>query len=210
MPETIVNWLTNHVVEILGALLGIVYIILSIRQNILTWPVGLLTSALYIWVFFRSKFYADMSLQVYYVAVSLYGWYYWLKGGNKQEERVELSVVNTPVKLFLPLILVTLFLFVLIGYVLSHYTDSPVVLGDALTTALSLTATWMLARKYLEHWLVWIVADMISLTLYLYKGLWPTVILFVVYTGMAVAGFRLWKKDMQHRSVQEIKCYNNP
>ena len=84
-----------------------------------------------------------------------------------------------------------------IWYVLSHYTDSEVPLGDAFTTALAVVATWMLAHKYIEHWHLWVVANIVSVALYLYKGLYPTVILYLVYTGMAVYGYLEWKKDLR-------------
>ena len=80
MIETITTWLLSHKVELLGAILGLIYIFFSIRQHILTWPFGLLTSVFYVVIFFQSGFYADMGLQVYYVVISIYGWYYWLKG----------------------------------------------------------------------------------------------------------------------------------
>jgi len=82
-------------------------------------------------------------------------------------------------------------------YVLSRHTDSPVAGWDSFTTALSVIATWMLARKYIEHWLIWIVVNIVSMILYLYKGLYPTTLLFLVYTIMAVAGYREWRSDMK-------------
>ena len=194
MADSILNWLAAHYVELMGAVLGFVYIFLSIRQNIFTWPVGLLTSALYVYVFLVSKFYADMLLQVYYVGVSIYGWYHWLKGNPEKEDGLHVS--RTPRKLLIPLLGVTILIFVVLLFVLKYYTDSPVPFGDSLTTALSIVATWMLARKYLEHWLIWIFVDFFSAFLYIFKGLWPTVILFLVYTLMAVLGYRKWKSDL--------------
>ncbi|WP_423127031.1 nicotinamide riboside transporter PnuC [Gaoshiqia sp. Z1-71] len=194
MNDVILNWLEANYIEVLGSVLGLVYIILSIRQNILTWPVGLITSALYVYVFFVSKFYADMALQVYYVLVSIYGWYFWLKGNP--DRKAHLPVSFTPRKLWIPLALASLMFFLIIVFVLKNYTDSPIPNGDALTTALSLVATWMLARKYLEHWLIWIFVDFLSAVLYALKGLWPTVILFVVYTIMAAWGYVSWRKNL--------------
>jgi nicotinamide mononucleotide transporter len=195
MIEPIVHWLAGHAVEVSGAVLGLVYIFLSIRQNILTWPVGLLTSALYIVVFFESKLYADMALQVYYVGVSIYGWYYWLKGNPEKEN--DLPVSSIPRRFLVPLLSVSVMMFLIIALILKNYTDSPVPFWDAFITAFSLTATWMLARKYIENWLVWIVVDLISTGLYVAKGLWPTVILFAVYTVMATIGYVQWKKELR-------------
>jgi len=195
MNEDMMSWLLANWVEVAGTVLGLIYIFLSIKQNIFTWPVGLLTSAFYVYVFFAAKFYADMALQLYYVLVSLYGWYFWVKGNPKED--VQLEVSQTPLNLWRWLVAASVLFFVLIEFVLKNYTDSPVPVGDALTTALSLVATWMLARKYLEHWLIWIFVDFFSAVLYAFKGLWPTVILFVVYTAMAVVGYLKWRNELK-------------
>lgn len=190
----LIGWFPGNYIELLGAILGIAYIFFSIRQSILTWPVGLLTSVLYVWVFFVSKLYADMGLQVYYVVISIYGWYEWLRG-NQSNHSEPIQVSRLSVKLGIILSMVSLFLFLLIWFILKNYTDSPVPIADAFATALSIVATWMLARKILEHWLVWIFVDAFSIGLFWYKDLLPTVILFVVYTVMAYVGYREWKRE---------------
>lgn len=195
MPEAIFSWIGENRVEVLGAVLGLAYIFFSIRQHILTWPIGLVTSALYIYVFFQAKFYADMSLQIYYVGVSVYGWYHWTKGSGAQDR--QLPVAKTSPKRWVLLTVVSAVLFVFIAFILIHYTDSPIPWWDAVTTALSLTATWMLARKYLENWLIWVVVDLVSAVLYATRNLWATAILFAVYTGMAVVGYLQWKKGIK-------------
>ena len=192
--ELIIKWLSGNYIELLGAILGIAYIFFSIKQSILTWPVGLLTSVLYVWVFFVSKLYADMGLQVYYVVISIYGWYEWLRG-NQSNHSEPIQVSRLSMKLGFSLSIVSLFLFLLIWFILKNYTDSPVPMADAFATALSIVATWMLARKILEHWLVWIFVDAFSIGLFWYKDLLPTVILFVVYTVMAYVGYREWKRE---------------
>ena len=199
--EPIIKWLSVNYIELLGAILGFAYIFYSIRQNILTWPVGLLTSALYVWVFLTSKLYADMGLQLYYVVVSIYGWYEWLSGkqGDKKEG---LKVSRIKLRLGIYLTIVSVLIFLLIWYILSNFTDSPVPMADALATGLSIVATWMLARKILEHWLVWIFVDAFSVGLFLYKNLLPTVILFVVYTIMAIVGYVEWKRDYMREQSQ--------
>jgi len=196
--ELIIKWLSGNYIELLGAILGIVYIFFSIRQSILTWPVGLLTSVLYVWVFFFSKLYADMGLQLYYVFISIYGWYEWLRG-NRSDAGEKLEISRLSVKLGIVLLVVNALLFLIIWFILKNYTDSPVPMADGLATSLSIVATWMLARKILEQWLVWIFVDAFSVGLFWYKDLMPTVILFVVYTIMAVAGFVEWKKEYLSR-----------
>jgi nicotinamide mononucleotide transporter len=188
------NWILENFIELLGAILGIAYILFSIRQNILTWPTGLLTSVLYVWVFFVSKLYADMGLQIYYVIISIYGWYEWLYG-NSSENKSTLEISRLTLKSGYILTIINILLFGLIWFVLKNHTDSPVPAADAFATSLSIVATWMLARKILEHWLIWIFVDTFSIGLFLYKGLYPTVFLFIVYTTMAFLGFFGWKKS---------------
>ena len=196
MIETITTWLLSHKVELLGAILGLIYIFFSIRQHILTWPFGLLTSVFYVVIFFQSGFYADMGLQVYYVVISIYGWYYWLKG-RRPVETGKIPVKTCRTKLWLKITGITVLIFFVILFILKNFTNSTVPVMDSLTTAFSITATWMLARKYIEHWIIWIFVDIVSAGLYIYKNLWPTVILFLVYTVMAFLGFIEWKKDLK-------------
>jgi nicotinamide mononucleotide transporter len=139
-----------------------------------------------------------MGLQVYYVFISIYGWYFWLKGGKKNSvgHQKKLPARKTPKNLLIHLLLATIIIYSGILFILLNYTNSTVPYMDSLTTALSITATWMLAKKYIEHWIIWIFVDLFSAGLYFYKELWPTVILFLVYTVMAVLGYFEWKKDI--------------
>jgi len=189
------QWLGNNYIELLGSVLGFAYILLSIKQNIWCWPVGLATSALYIYVFFVSKFYADMGLQVYYVIASIYGWFHWMYGA-KSHKSDDLKISKTRIKLAVLLFIINGILFWVIAYILINYTDSDIPYWDAFTTAASFVATWMLARKMIEHWIIWIIVDAVSLGLYVYKGLYPTVILFAIYTAMAVIGYIQWRKQL--------------
>jgi nicotinamide mononucleotide transporter len=190
---SIYQWLVEHYVEVCGTLTGFLYLGFSIRQHYLTWPVGLLNALFYIAVFFSSKIYADMTLQFYYVAISIYGWWCWLHGSASGES---LAVTRTNSILWMKLTVTFLMLFVIIAYVLLRFTDSPVPYWDAVTTALSIVATWMLARKKIEHWLVWVFVDAISIGLFIIKELYPTTILFSVYTVLAVYGYYEWRKEL--------------
>jgi nicotinamide mononucleotide transporter len=189
-------------IEIFGVITGILYVILEVKQNRLLWPLGILTSAAYVYIFFSGKFYADMGLQLYYVLISVYGWYFWSKGGTGRE-RGELPVIHMNRKQFLLLFIVFLAAWGGIYLVLDRYTDSTVPLGDSFTTALAIVATWMLTRKIIEQWFLWIVANIVSIGLYIYKGLYPTVALYAVYAGMAVYGYIEWKRSMKKRFEDE-------
>jgi nicotinamide mononucleotide transporter len=196
MVQTITDWLLSNKIELLGAILGIMYIIFSIRQNLLTWPTGIFTSLLYIVVFFKSALYAAMGLQVYYVIISIYGWIFWLNGKNENSKSLlPVQLVNW--KLWIKIVVVSVIIYAVILFILLNFSDSDVPFIDSLTTSLSIVATWMLAKKYIENWILWIFVDLVSTGLYIYKNLWPTVILFLVYTIMAFFGYIEWKKDLK-------------
>ncbi|MCK4750003.1 MAG: nicotinamide mononucleotide transporter, partial [Bacteroidales bacterium] len=143
--------MTANYVELLGVIFSLLYLFFSIRQNILLWPMGIISAILYMVVFFHSKFYADMALNGYYLVISIYGWILWRSGTRFGRE---LPVIRLKGKLALILGVITTVGFFLIGVILSRSTDSPIPWWDALTTAVSFTATWMLARKILEHWIL--------------------------------------------------------
>jgi nicotinamide mononucleotide transporter len=207
MTEIVSHWFLQHtalVTEVLGVLFALIYLWFSIRQNIWLWPFGLLTSFFYILVFYHSRLYADMGLQVYYLVISLYGWYHWLYGGGKEGERDSLPVVHTKRKEAWVLAGVTFVIYWILVLILTNVPrwlgipSSQMILWDAFTTAGSIVATWMLARKMLEHWWIWVVVDLVSLGMYIYKGLYLTSFLFGVYTFMAVVGYREWKRGMMN------------
>ena len=183
------NW-----IELLGSVLSIIYLYLSIKQKASLWIFGFLCSALYVVVFFQSKFYADMSLQFYYLGVSVFGWISWKAG--KPENRKELPVKRTTPLSGVIILLIALILYFVYYFILTGYTDSPLPKADSFTTALSIVATWMLARKMIEHWWLWIIVDSVSAGLYFYRALYPTAILFVIYTIMAIIGYLQWKKSL--------------
>jgi len=188
------TWFSGHWIEVLGVAFSLLYLYLSIRQNILLWPAGIISALLYMLVFFQSKFYADMGLNAYYLVISIYGWILWRRQGTKSGDGPPVTRIRSRQALILGMITIAGFL--LIGRVLDRFTDSPIPYWDALTTAISFTATWMLARKILEHWILWILVDALSMGLYYHRGLYPTLFLFLVYTVMAVIGYRQWKNTL--------------
>jgi nicotinamide mononucleotide transporter len=203
------NWISNNYIEVFGAITGIIYVFLEIRQTIWLWPVGIITSAVYIWVFFTSKLYADMSLQGYYLVISGLGWYWWATGaghraqvtGHKEEEtegkEKGLPITRLSLKTGLVLAVVFSVLFIVMRFILDRVTDSPVPEWDSFITSLSIVATWMLARKIYEHWLLWIVVNFVAMVLFLTRGLFPTAVLYVVYGIMSFAGLAAWRKTIR-------------
>lgn len=158
------------------------------------WLFGILSAILYAWVYGHTGFYAGMALQGYYAAISIYGWFHWSAKKKIDQPDKGLPVVRISKRLMIILPVVWLLLWLGIGFILSHFTDSRIPYLDAFTSAGGIVATWMLARKILEQWLFWIVIDLISIGLYVWQGLYATTILFAVYIVMAVFGYRQWKK----------------
>ena len=189
-----ITWLIENWIEVFGVISGLLFLYFEIKENYLMWPLGLITSALYFVIFFKSKFYADMSLQIYYVAISVYGWYFWTKGGQT-DKKEDVPITKLNFRQSIMYLIISIVLFLIYAEILVEYTDSPLPYWDSFTTALSIVATFMLTRKIIEQWLVWIVVDAVSLGLYIYKGLYPTSILFAVYTLLAVLGYIQWKKS---------------
>ena len=192
-------------IEFFGFLTALVYLYFSIKQKIWLWPFGILTSSLYIYIFYISSLYADMGLQIYYVLISFYGWYHWVYGASHNKAgNLPISTLSGSLALKLLMILFIIYwiiVFILLkgpAYIGMPPSDLPY--WDAFTTSVSIIATWMLARKIIEHWIVWIIVDSVSFGLYIYKELYITVVLFLIYTILAFVGFYEWKKNCPDRS----------
>ena len=185
------------ILEIIGACIGLLYLYLEYKANVWLWPVGIVMSLFYVVIFFHGKFYADAAVYLYYIGANVYGLAAWLRGKNQQsDEALSVRIVHTPKRQILPLALVSAALWLVIFLVLKNFTDSPIPWGDAFTTSLSVVAMWMLAQKQVEQWLLWVVVNVVSLCLYVWKGLYPTAMLYVVYTLVAVLGYFKWKREM--------------
>lgn len=210
LPNTIVcstvlkgRYGMDTVVEVAAFLTGLFYIFLAVRQKSAAWPFGIVNALLYVYVFFQSKFYADMGLQVYYVLAGVYGWIHWSRTRSDS-----LSVVPvTRLTLLSGLILLAVCggLFAGIAHILSRYTDSPLPHWDAFTTAVGFVATWMLARKIYENWMLWVVVDAVCVGLYIYRQLYFTAALFAVFTVLAVAGLVRWRTDMRPQTSESAR-----
>lgn len=190
-----IDWLITNWIEIFGVISGLLFLYFEIKESFLMWPLGLISSSLYIIIFLNSKFYADMSLQFYYVAISIYGWYYWTRGG-KTNKKEDVPITKLNLKQILIYLIASIVLFAIYSEILIRYTDSPIPYWDSFTTSLSIVATFMLSRKIIEQWLIWIIVDAVSLGLYINKQLYPTAILFAFYTILALFGYLQWRKSL--------------
>lgn len=182
--------------EIVGVAVGLVYLYLEYRASAWLWVASIAMPAIFLGVYYDAGLYADFGISIYYILASVYGLACWLRGAGKGQQ--PLRITHTPSSRWLPLALAFVAIGAAIGVVLSRYTDSTVPWADAATTALSIVAMWMLARKYVEQWLVWFVVDVGSAALYAYKDLWPTAALYLAYAVVALVGYRKWKRLMQN------------
>jgi len=184
--------------EVLAVITGIISVYLSTRENIWSWPTALVNVALYFVVFFETKLYADMGLQVVYFALSLYGWYEWLYGG---ENRTELHVSRTPPALGVRLAIIGIACAVVLGTLLARFTDAALPYIDSATTSTSLVAQWMMTRKILENWAVWAAVDVVYIAMFVFKRLYLTAGLYTVFLVLAVMGYVQWKRSLAERSL---------
>jgi nicotinamide mononucleotide transporter len=179
--------------ELAAALTGAISVWLSVRQNIWSWPTAIVNVVLYTVVFWDAKLYADMGLQVVYAVLSLYGWYQWLYGGAG---RTELRVTRTPRRLGAILTLVAAVGSALLGTLLRHTTDAALPFMDSFLSSTSLVAQWMMTKKLLENWLVWIAVDVLYVGMFVFKGLYLTAGLYAVFLVLAVRGYVDWRRSM--------------
>jgi len=185
-----------NALEIVAAAFGIVSVYLSVKQNIWSWPTAIANVGLYIFVFYRSRLYADTGLQVVYVILNFYGWYHWLYGGKN---RTVLPVTRTARRIGLLLAGLVSAGAVIMGTLLATRTDAALPYLDALTTSTSLAAQWMMTRKLLENWLVWIAVDVIYIGMYISRSLYVTAVLYLVFLILSALGYRQWRTSLAIR-----------
>ena len=180
-----VTWL-----ELVAFVLAVAMVVFNIRVNPLGWPLAIVSSLLYFALFWNSRLYGDASLQVFFAVVALWGWWQWLRG--TAEGGAALRVRWLAPRARWALVAALALAWPATGLFLQHYTDTDVPWWDAFPTAASVIGQWLLGRKYVENWAVWIVVNVVSVALFAYKGLWLTVLLYLVFIGMSVAGWRAW------------------
>lgn len=187
------EYIKEHWIEIIGAVVGLLYLYYEYRANILMWPTGIIMSLFYTIVYIQATFYAFAGINIYYIIVGIYGWIQWYKSKGKNEN-IANDITHTPTRLYLPIIIAIAAVFIIFVFILDRYTDSQVVYADSFVTALSIVAMVMLARKYVEQWLLVIVLNFASIFIYYYQGLYPTSIMYFVYAIVSVFGYFNWKK----------------
>ncbi len=187
------NWFhAQNPLEVIGVVTGILCVYLAAKNVIWNWPFAIISVAIYIIIFFEAKLYADMGLQFYFLAMNIYGWYFW---GRKPTSEVKVPVIRiTSKEIILSIIGIILFTAIL-GFVLKHDTDAAFPFIDSFCTACSLIAQVLLARKVLENWLIWVFVDVIYVIVYTAKHLHLTAGMYALYFIIAALGYRDWRRD---------------
>jgi len=180
-------------VEWVAAALGLVSVWLNVREDWRGWPVGAVMVALYFAVFARVKLYADAGLQVIYLVLQFYGWYEWVRGGAGKSG---VTVSRAPQRVLVSCIAFGAAGTVTLGTLLGRYTDQALPYWDSGITAFSLVAQWMLARKYLENWVLWAAIDVIAIGVYWTRHLLPTTLLYGCFLLLCLRGYQRWRMTL--------------
>ena len=195
-------WLTAHgssCLELVAVIFGVVSVLLSVKENIWSWPTALVNVALYFALFHTAGLYSDMGLQVIYFALSLYGWYEWLYGGKN---RTALTVSRTSGRLWAILAAIGIVVWAALGKLTSHMPGVALPYVDAATTTISLIAQYLMTRKLLENWALWIAVDVVYVGMFIFKGLYLTAGNYAIYLVLAVMGHVAWKKSLASSEAQ--------
>ncbi|MEY5048378.1 MAG: hypothetical protein RLZZ175_1737 [Bacteroidota bacterium] len=177
-------------VEIIAAIFSLIGVAMAMYKNYLTFTISIIGTILYTYIFYKYQLYADAGLQLIFIIQSIWGIIYWKKDedvGNK--ETVYLFGWLNSIYLFLATIIVS----IVMAYLLKQYTNASMPQLDAFLTSMSISATWLLTKKYRENWIYWIFADILYVGLFFYKEMHITAILYIIFLGMAINGWRKWK-----------------
>jgi nicotinamide mononucleotide transporter len=183
--------------EAIAAGLGLAYLLLAVRRNVLCWLCAFASTAIYLAIFASAALYMQALLQIFYLAMAVYGFIEWRRGRTKAGE---LAIQSWSVSQHVVAALLVAATTVLNGWLLSEYTDAAAPYLDSFITWSSVVTTWMVARRVIENWLYWIVVDGLAAYLYFTQGLLATTLLFVIYLGVVVRGYVVWRREqaVQH------------
>jgi nicotinamide mononucleotide transporter len=186
--------------EIIAVIFTLVCVALTVIRNVWCWPIGIIGVTAYFFLFFQTKLYADMGLQVIYFAQGVYGWYFWLYGKKADDEEV-------PIRRLSRNEILTGFaaigcLIIAIGFLTSTFTDTDVAYLDATVASVSLVANMLLARKIIDNWVLWITVDVVYVFLFAYKGLYLSSGLYALFFFMAIAGLIGWRKKWLQQKAE--------
>ena len=185
-----------------AVIFAIAYLALAIRQSVLCWPAALISVALFLVLFYEARLYMEAALQIFYIAMAVYGWYQWRLGGA---EHTGVEITLWSARAHVVTIVAIVVLSAGFGAALSARTDAALPYADSFTTIGALVATYMVARKVLENWIYWFVLDSVSVFVYVARELYLSALLFVLYLVLIVIGYRRWRQDFRAQSMQPVE-----
>lgn len=187
------TWLSANAFELIAVIVTAISIWLATKQNIWYYPTGLVSLAMYTWLFYAAKLYAESLLQIVWLALMLYGWYEWLHGGAN---RTELPVTRTPRWGWAAAIVAGVAGTAIVIALQVRYTDNPAPYVDSSITVWSMIAQWFTARKWIESWILWIVVNTLAVPLYISRDYRLTAVLYTVLWFLAIAGYVKWRRTL--------------
>lgn len=184
--------------EFLGFSVGLLYLWWEYHANPKVWLASVVMPAISMWIYYSKGLYADFAINIYYLVIAVYGFIIWTRGSHTSDsgEKTTRPISHPTPMVWLGAMLSAGVLWGAIWFMLVNYTDSTVPVADSFTTALSIVGLWMLAKKYVEQWLVWFIVDIVCCGLYFYKGLYFYSTLYCIYTVIALLGYRKWLRMM--------------
>ena len=178
--------------EIVAFVLSIWMVVCNMRVQPIAWPLAMIASLLYALLFVDGRLYGEAGLQLFFVAMAGWGWWQWLRGRQADGSALHVRTLGARGRAVALLLLIVAW--PATGIFLRRYTDTDVPWWDAFPTAASVLGQWLLGRKYVENWPTWVVVNVVSVALFAYKGLWLTVLLYLVFVAMSFAGWRAWRR----------------
>lgn len=191
-------YIMDTTLEIFGAVFGFLAVYFTIKQNIICWYFGLIQVILYCFVFYTAKLYSDMILHVIYIFLQGFGWYNWKYGGSNHSALRVTLLTNATFWIGL-----TVLASVFLGYTMQANTDASYPYEDAFIMVASLVAQYLMIKKVVASWIFWIVVDVVGITIYSYKGLYFTAVLYLLFLIMAIMGYLEWKKAYNEELAHE-------
>ena len=186
--------------EFFAAVLGVISVWFAKKNKILVYPTGIISTLIYVWILFKNQLLGDLIVNAYFFLMSIYGWFFWSRK-NEGNFQNNISRLNLNESIF-GLIIFT-FGFITINYLynISNWQENHVSSIDTLTTAIFCSAMWFMARRKIEHWILWIIGDIVSVPLYIYKSLYFTSIQYLIFTIIALLGFFTWLKEINKKKL---------
>tara|TARA_B100000579_G_C22752862_1_gene814929 strand:+ start:445 stop:1062 length:618 start_codon:yes stop_codon:yes gene_type:complete len=186
--------------EVFASFLGVLSVWFAKKNKILVYPTGITSTLIYVWILFNNELLGDLIINVYFFLMSIYGWFFWSRK-DKGLVQNQISRLNLNELIFGLIIFISGFVIVKNIYNISNWHQSYVSSIDTLTTAIFFSAMWFMARRKIEHWILWIIGDIISIPLYIYKGLFFTSIQYFIFTIIAFLGFFTWLRELNKKKL---------